>query len=166
VDDPQLTTRLVPEGYRRASCWIRRRLSPERRVFTDGQAPSLVIVAAEYAHCRASLGHGVDTLTLPTVQGMLSIRDVLRSLRARGLKRIFVEGGGVTVSRFLDARAVDRLHVAVASRIIGTGAPAIQLDGGTFAGGLLAHAQSYRLGTDVLFDCDLRATDRRGRGLA
>lgn len=167
VDDPQLTTRLVPgELPTRVVLDPHARLSPERRMFTDGQAPSLVVVAKEHAARCSRFGNHVETLAVPTVQGRLSVPDVLRSLRERGLKRIFVEGGGVTVSRFLEARVLDRLHVAVASRIVGTGAPAIQLDDGGSPSGVMARARSYLLGADVLFDCDLRATDHRGRGLA
>jgi riboflavin-specific deaminase-like protein len=165
VDDPQLTTRFVPGDLPvRVVLDPRVRLSRERRVFADGQAPSLVVVGRGHGR-RADYGPGVDVVEVSMVDGALPVGEVLRSLRERGLRRLFVEGGGVTVSRFLDARALDRLHVAVASRIVGTGAPAIQLSGGAL-GGVMTRARSYMLGTDVLFDCDLRASDSRGRGLA
>ena len=35
-------------------------------------------------------------------------------LEQHGLRLLFVEGGGVTVSRFFGARALDRLHLVVA----------------------------------------------------
>jgi riboflavin biosynthesis pyrimidine reductase len=41
--------------------------------------------------------------------------DVLAALAARGLGFVFIEGGGVTVSRFLAAGAVDRLQVVLVS---------------------------------------------------
>jgi riboflavin biosynthesis pyrimidine reductase len=79
-------------------------------------------------------------------------------LRERGCSRIFVEGGGVTVSMFLEANLLDRLQMTVAPLIIGDGRPAIRLP----ARALLddCHRPSYRvfrMGGDVLFDCDLRA---------
>jgi len=165
VDDPQLTTRFVPGDLPvRVVLDPTARLSRERRVFADGQAPSLVVVGREHRG-RPDYGPRVEVVEVSMVDGMLPVGEVLRALRERGLRRLFVEGGGVTVSRFLDARALDRLHVAVASRIVGTGAPAIQLSGGAL-GGVMTRARSYMLGADVLFDCDLRASDPRGRGLA
>jgi riboflavin biosynthesis pyrimidine reductase len=165
VDDPQLTTRFVPGDLpTRVVLDPRARLSREQRVFSDGQAPSIVVVGRGHGG-GSGYGAEVEVVEVSVVDGMLPIGEVLRSLRERGLRRLFVEGGGVTVSRFLDAGALDRLHVAVASRIVGTGAPAIQLNGGA-RGGVMTRAQSYMLGADVLFDCDLRVSDPRGRGLA
>ena len=57
----------------------------------------------------------------------LDVAEVTRLLRARGCHRIFVEGGGVTVSMFLEANLLDRLQVAIAPLIIGNGRPAIRL---------------------------------------
>ena len=73
--------------------------------------------------------------------------------------RVFIEGGGVTVSAFLEAGLLDRLHLAVAPVIIGQGRPAIRLRPPTE----LRHCprpayRVYRMGGDVLFDCDLRAS--------
>ena len=77
-------------------------------------------------------------------------------LRARGCSRIFVEGGGVTVSMFLEANLLDRLHVAVAPLFIGDGRPAIRL---TPRQALQdcerPRYRVFRMGGDVLFDCEL-----------
>jgi diaminohydroxyphosphoribosylaminopyrimidine deaminase / 5-amino-6-(5-phosphoribosylamino)uracil reductase len=71
---------------------------------------------------------------------------------------VFVEGGGVTVSMFLEANLLDRLHMTVAPLIIGDGRPAIRLPARALLGD--CHRPSYRvfrMGGDVLFDCDLRS---------
>lgn len=133
ADDPQLTTRLVdgPNALRvvfdPAS-----RLTDDYKVFSDGVAPTLHITGQPVA-------------------------EVMRMLRARGCCRVFVEGGGVTVSAFLEAGLLDRLQVAVAPLLIGEGRPAIRLE---------PHARLkdcrrpsyrvFRMGGDVLFDCDLK----------
>ena len=157
VDDPELTTRLVRgEHPVRVVLDPQARLPRDRRLFTDGKAASLVIVGCEHAAAYGSV-RGVEALPLPLHGGRLRVHDVIGALRARGLPRIFVEGGGVTVSRFLDAGALDRLHIAVASRIVGTGAPALELDGARLGAGIAATVRSHLLGADVLFDCDLRA---------
>ncbi len=46
---------------------------------------------------------------------------ILAALAERGLRRILIEGGADTVSRFLAARCLDRLHVVVAPIILGSG---------------------------------------------
>ena len=91
--------------------------------------------------------------------------QLLRLLRARGCRRMFVEGGGVTVSAFLEANLLDRLHVAVAPLIIGDGRPAIRLP----ARDALSECHRpryrvFRMGGDVLFDCDLTSTGNDADG--
>ena len=71
---------------------------------------------------------------------------------------ILVEGGGITVSRFLQAGALDRLHVSVASLIIGSGRPSITLPPvDTLDDALRPPVRHFTLGTDLLFDVDLGA---------
>ncbi len=69
---------------------------------------------------------------------------------------MFVEGGGVTVSAFLEANLLDRLHLAIAPVLIGEGRPAIRL---TARDRLRDCARPryrvFRMGGDVLFDYDL-----------
>jgi len=86
----------------------------------------------------------------------IDVPEVLRLLRARGCHRIFVEGGGVTVSMFLEANLLDRLHIAIAPLLIGDGRPAIRLPPRTALSD--CHRPRYRvfrMGTDVLFDCEI-----------
>jgi len=85
----------------------------------------------------------------------LAVESVISALRARGLKRLFVEGGGVTVSRFLEARAFDRLHLTVSSVFLGAGRPGIALPGiDRLDGALRPRVRRFTLGDDVLYDCD------------
>jgi len=57
----------------------------------------------------------------------LDLGAALERLRARGLSGIFVEGGGLTVSAFLEQGLLDRLQIAVAPLIVGSGRPGITL---------------------------------------
>ena len=43
-----------------------------------------------------------------------NVNRMAAALRERGGRRIFVEGGGVTVSAFLEANLLDRLHIVPA----------------------------------------------------
>ncbi len=88
--------------------------------------------------------------------------EVFANLRRRGCARIFVEGGGVTVSAFLQAGLLDRLHVAIAPLIIGDGRPAIRLaPQQKLRDCRRPQYRVFRMGGDMLFDCDLHsdATD-------
>jgi len=76
----------------------------------------------------------------------------------RGCPRIFVEGGGVTVSAFLQAGLLDRLHVAIAPLIIGDGRPAIRLaPQQKLRDCRRPQYRVFRMGGDMLFDCDLHS---------
>ena len=75
---------------------------------------------------------------------------------------MFVEGGGVTVSAFLEAGLLDRLQMAVAPLIVGSGKPAIRLEPKDVLSD--CHRPAYRvfrMGGDVLFDCDLSGATRQ-----
>jgi riboflavin biosynthesis pyrimidine reductase len=67
---------------------------------------------------------------------------------------LFIEGGGVTVSAFLEAGLLDRLHIAIAPLIIGSGRPGITLPViKDLSQGLRPGHRRYEMGEDVLFDC-------------
>ncbi len=110
-------------------------------------------VAATEARAR-----GEAVLEVKAHGGALDLSDLLRQLHARGHCRIFVEGGGVTVSSFLEAGLLDRLHIAVAPLLIGEGRPTIRMSPRLrLQDCLRLHHRVYRVGLDILFDCDLRA---------
>ena len=69
-----------------------------------------------------------------------------------------VEGGADTVSRFLAARCLDRLHLMVAPIILGSGRTGFSLPPiARVDEAILTPVRMHRLGDDVLFDCDLSA---------
>jgi riboflavin biosynthesis pyrimidine reductase len=66
---------------------------------------------------------------------------------------VFVEGGGLTVSRFLADGALDRLHVTVAPLLLGAGIPGFTLPCPERpADGMKLSWRLHRLGDDLLFD--------------
>ena len=90
---------------------------------------------------------------------------LLERLHERGLSLVFVEGGGATVSRFLEAGLLDRLHVAIAPLVTGRGRPGLALPARERIAECLRPAHRvFTMGGDVLFDCDLRAAAPRSRG--
>ena len=158
ADDPQLTTRKVPgPSPLRVVLDPSRRLADHYKVFTDDSAETLYICTdPSIRQDDKSMGRA-EVLAVNDQPHGMDAAAVLKLLRERGCHRIFVEGGGVTVSMFLQADLLDRLQVAIAPLIIGSGRPAIRLP----AREALSECRRpryrvFRMGDDVFFDCDLR----------
>lgn len=166
ADDPRLTTRLAtgPSPVR-VILDPKLRLAPQHRVFTDGAATTLVVCSADIARERfggsgssRALGRA-EVIGVPGRGTGLDLTALLEALHARGLARVFVEGGGTTVSRFLEAGLLDRLQIAVAPLLVGGGRLGLQLPGREKIDECLRPAHRiFTMGGDVLFDCDLGAS--------
>lgn len=161
ADDPLLTTRHVPgPSPLRVVLDPTRRLSDHYRLFNDEWATTLYVCARSQARPGETHFGRAELVSVEDRDTGIDVAAVLRILRQRGCTRVFVEGGGVTVSAFLDADLLDRLHVAIAPLIIGNGRPAIRLPPRTALSD--CHRPRYRvfrMGGDVLFDCEVRTTD-------
>ncbi len=164
ADNPQLTTRRVPGPHpTRVVLDPAARLDGHARVFTDAQAPTLWLCDARHADVAraAQAGGAAEVMGLQGLldaTGALHPERVVAALAARGLQRLFVEGGGVTVSRFMAAGCLDRLHLVVAPVLIGAGRRGLQLPPwATMADCPRPPAQRVALGDDMLWDLDLRA---------
>ena len=156
-DDPQLTVRHVagPNPVR-VVLDPAARLDASRRVFTDGAAPTIVVHAAAL---DAPAPGNAEIVRVPVDGGALNLGVLLERLRERGLACVFVEGGGSTVSRFIEAGLLDRLHIAIAPIVTGRGRPGLTLPARERIGECLRPAHRvFTMGSDVLFDCDLRAS--------
>jgi diaminohydroxyphosphoribosylaminopyrimidine deaminase / 5-amino-6-(5-phosphoribosylamino)uracil reductase len=153
-DDPQLTVRLVPGANpTRVILDPRRRLRADHGVFTDGAAPTLVLCGEQLCKGEGRLGQA-EMIGIATADGALAPMAVLDLLAARGLRRVFVEGGGITVSRFLAAGCLHRLQITIAPLIMGSGRPSISLpEIGRVSDGLRPTVRKFDLGRDVLFEC-------------
>jgi riboflavin biosynthesis pyrimidine reductase len=123
-----------------------RRLADHDGLFNDGLAPTLLLCRAE----RVTPGERHGSAEVVGVGSGCSPDAVLSVLRQRGLPRVFIEGGGVTVSRFLAAGCLDRLQLAVSPLIMGQGKPGIDL-GETLR--LRPLVRRFELAPDVLFEC-------------
>ena len=152
-DDPQLTTRRVAGPHPvRVIIDPRRRLSAAHRLFQDRTAPTWLVCAEALAD-HPGPGHA-EVIGIPQEGQCLSLREMVRRLRERGLYGLFVEGGGVTVSAFLQAGLLDRLQLGIAPLIIGSGRPGITLPViEDLSDGLRPCHRRYVMGEDVLFDC-------------
>lgn len=156
ADDPMLNVRRVA-GRNPARVVIdpRGRLPASAKLLNEDGAETAIVTTAQ-----AVTPPGVTRIVLDRSGGSFSPRAVVAALFARGWRRILLEGGAQTVSTFIDADAVDRLHVLVAPLLLGTGttgltlAPVTRIDD---ARRPPTHVHVLGDG-DVLFDCDLRSS--------
>ena len=160
ADDPQLTTRLVAgPNPLRVVLDPGRRLGAGHRVFTDDGVETLYVCARSLMRPGESRFGCAAILGVDGAADGIDAAHLMRLLRARGCARVFVEGGGVTVSMFLDANLLDRLHVTIAPVLMGDGRPAIRFPPSIALGDCpRPQYRVFRMGGDVLFDCDLRSS--------
>ncbi|MEO1025164.1 MAG: RibD family protein [Pseudomonadota bacterium] len=148
-DNPRLTVRLA-----RGDNPVRVVIDPNGRMpndtglLQDREARCIVIQSVD----KPRPDH-VEVIRLPRDK-WISPSHIIAALKRHGLQRILIEGGGVTIARFLEAKLLNRLHVAVAPLLIGAGpqglttSPVARLDDA-----LRPVTEVYALGSDVLFDC-------------
>lgn len=154
-DDPQLTVRhCLGDNPVRVVIDSERRLSADYALFRDGDAPTILICASDRLNGDPTHGQA-ELVGLPRCEGGgLSPRELRAVLAGRGLRSLFIEGGGVTISRFLQANCLDRLQITVAPMIIGSGRPGITLpEIGSLKDGLRPATRRFDLGDDVMFEC-------------
>ena len=157
ADDPQLTVRHVDgPNPLRVVLDPTRRLAEHYKVFNDTSAETLYVCAQSMVRDGERSFGRASVVAVGGEPDEVDVGEVLRMLRTRGCHRIFVEGGGVTVSTFLEANLLDRLQIAIAPLLIGDGRPAIRLPARTALSD--CHRPRYRvfrMGADVLFDCEI-----------
>ena len=124
ADDPQLTTRHV-SGPNPARVVIdpKGRMPRGLAMLRDGAAPVYVISC-----------HGVEapegTVGLPMpcdADGRIAPTAIVSVLASLGMNRILVEGGAETLARFIDAGAVNELHLMLAPIVLGSGKTGLNL---------------------------------------
>jgi riboflavin-specific deaminase-like protein len=156
ADNPRLNVRLVTGSHpARVVIDPKARLEPDALVWSDDGARRIVIVADQV---RPNTPQGVEVISLPSHNGRLAPTDILKALFAHGLKRILIEGGADTVSRFMQAGCLDRLHVIVAPIIMGSGRPGFSLPAIEHMDqAVRIKMHPHVLADEMLFDCDLSA---------
>ena len=164
ADDPQLTVRRVA-GPNPARVVIdpRGRIPPTARLLTADAVRRLVITGTS---SHVELPSDIEVVRLPLRDGQMAPNAILAALAERGFRRVLVEGGSTTVSRFLGAGCLDRLHVMIAPMIIGGGPVSVSLAPiERLEQAIRAPIRAHVLGDDILLDCDLSG-QRIGIGIA
>jgi riboflavin-specific deaminase-like protein len=158
ADDPQLTVRrCAGDNPFRVVIDPELSLTGRHAIFRDRAAPTLIVAAKEHGDRRGET-HGCEILGVPRVGGKLDVSAIRTALGDRGLSVVFVEGGGITISHFLEAGCLNRLQITVAPIIIGSGRPGVAFPGDrALDRALRPRIRRFDLGGDTLFDCDFDA---------
>ena len=154
ADDPRLTVRAC-RGPSPARVVIdpQGRLPLDAQLLADDGDATRIVFGAD----GRSYPGGVVSIALPAVGGRFDPADIIAALAGRGYRRILIEGGAMTVSGFLAAGALDRLHVCVAPFILGSGPVGLSLPPiERVDQALRPDVQVHRLGSDLLFDMMLQ----------
>ena len=157
ADNPQLNVRRATPGQTKPA-----------RVILDPQGPmpaDAACLAADGARrivvrCDKgpTLGAGVECVTVAALDGVMPPATILETLRGLGLRRVLVEGGARTLSCFLAAGLLDRLHIMTGPLIIGSDPTGIQLPAiARLDQAMKPVVTTYALpGGDILSDCSFR----------
>jgi diaminohydroxyphosphoribosylaminopyrimidine deaminase/5-amino-6-(5-phosphoribosylamino)uracil reductase len=133
ADDPLLTAR--PPGPRTATRIVLDTLgrlpATSRLATTAREVPVLVATAApsENPTLAELAALGCECLSLPAAQGRPAIGALLDELGRRRMTNVLVEGGSEVLGSFLDAGAVDEVHVFIAPRLAGGSAARTPIGG-------------------------------------
>ena len=156
ADNPNLTVRHVSGGHP-----LRVILDPRGRVpaslglLNDSRAPTLHVVGSQ-VELPAAAPHVSRHRLAVNANGQFAPQAVIETLSRLGHRRILVEGGGITVSQFIDAGCIDHLHLLVAPLLIGAGRPGLQMNPiDTLDTALRPPTRRFTLGDDTLFELDL-----------
>jgi diaminohydroxyphosphoribosylaminopyrimidine deaminase/5-amino-6-(5-phosphoribosylamino)uracil reductase len=158
ADDCRLTVRAVAgQSPLRVVLDPNSRARRDAHVLSVGDAPTWWVVADDLPPPRNVSPH-VEVVQLPRSghDRGFTPKQIVAALAARGHGRVLVEGGGITVSRFLAAGELHRLQVTTAPLLVGDGVPGLRFAGRDRLGDALrAPSRRFVLGEDVCVELDL-----------
>lgn len=124
ADDPALTTRHVPgPNPTRVIIDPHGRLPHDTAMLHDDQADVLALT------CKGvTSAPGAETVEM-NCDGCEHIHPqaIIDALAARGMTRLLIEGGAKTLAGFINAAAIDELHLMLAPIILGSGKTGLNL---------------------------------------
>lgn len=166
LDDPQLTVRQV-----RGSNPVRlvidpgARLTTRLRMFHDDAAPSLVVCARAHERAAITRWGAARVIAVDSQAHRLDLAQLFAQLGARGWPVVLVEGGGVTISRMIEAGCLDQLQVSVSPVVVGGARRGLQLHGPALIGDCQRPpTRVFRMGQDMVWEMNLRASRDGGAG--
>ncbi|MEO6597907.1 MAG: RibD family protein [Planctomycetota bacterium] len=127
TDDPRLTVRHVngPDPRRIVLSGSGRVLRSERPLQLFSPPGCDVVLAAGVD--TPSRGDATKLVKVRGSGSALAPRAVLDALHARGMHSLYLEGGSITLSSFLQANCIDLLQIHIAAMVLGSGVSSFSL---------------------------------------
>ena len=159
ADDPQLTVRLVPGASPLRVVVDSTLRIPDAAHVLDGEAGTIVLTTdrADPSRVEALVRRRIAVRIIERGPGGVNLPAALRALREEGIESLLVEGGARVITSFLAERVTDRVIVAIAPSILGSGMEAVgdlQSRSPRDAVRLIGQT-TFRVGEDVLVSGDL-----------
>ena len=169
ADDPSLTARTGPRLEQLASKQPLRIVVDSRLrtpvkaqiLAQQDKAKTIVATTAAASAARRSVlqKQGIEILTLPGLQGRVSLPALRKHLGRRGIMSLLVEGGSEVNAAMLKAKLVDHICLYIAPLLLG-GQNAKGVIGGTSPARLadaieVRHMVTRSIGNDVVVEGDL-----------
>lgn len=169
ADDPSLTARtgsrleqLASKQPLRIVVDSRLRTPVKAQILAQqDKAKTIIATTAAASAARRSVlqKQGIEILTVPALQGRVSLPALLKQLGRRGIMSLLVEGGSEVNAAMLKAQLVDHIRFYVAPLLLG-GQNAKGVIGGTsparLAGAIeVRHMVTRSIGNDVVVEGDL-----------
>ena len=160
ADNPKLTVRLV-EGTHPARVVIdpSGRVPASSGLYLDDGVDRIVFTSAKN---RQRYPDGVNVLHVEKdIHGRMPPAVILEALREKGYGRVLIEGGADTVTKFMLAGCMDRLHVILAPMVIGAGRPSFDLPPiQSLHEAMRMPMKMHQIGREVVLDCDVSGVMR------
>lgn len=166
-DDPRLTTRLSDGGRDpdRIVVDSRLRIAEDAAILhLASPARTLIATTVHAAAGKASRlrALGAEVLILPSIDGRVDLRALLKMLGEQGMQSILLEGGAELNGAFWRAGLVDRVMMFIAPRIVGGddgknvfGGPGVELMSDA---PVLEDVRISRFGDDVLIEGEVKSS--------
>jgi GTP cyclohydrolase II len=159
TDNPRLTVRLVPGASPLRVVLDSTLRIPDNAHVLDESAGTIILTTnrASLDRTESLLQRGVAVREIEEGTDGVDIKAALQTLREEGIESLLVEGGSRVITSFLAARMVDRVVVAIAPSILGSGTEAVgDLQFRTLRDALrLEDPSTYRVGEDLVVAGDL-----------
>lgn len=67
-------------------------------------------------------------MELEASAGQINCADILKSLYQKGINNVYLEGGGLSISKFLEQGLINQLQIHISCKILGSGISAFRLE--------------------------------------
>ncbi|HEX8098691.1 MAG TPA: RibD family protein, partial [Actinomycetota bacterium] len=159
ADDPQLTVRLVPGASPLRVVLDSTLRIPDAAHVLDAEAGTIIVTTdrADPKRVEALLRRRIAVRIVERGLDGVNLHAALRALREEGIESLLVEGGARVITSFLAEQVTDRVIVAIAPSILGSGTEAVgDLQSRSPRDAVrLVGSTTFRVGDDVLVSGDV-----------